>query len=144
MEEQYKTLTKYDKIVGGLQGANNLATKPTTIQWVEFLTGEAETFIVHTVRAEYKVEIKKGLVVKAETRVGNFIILNFVDQHGTQRLVLPPKVAETIARQSETLKKKDDARRKKTRSEQMRELMRERMANGFVPTFQKTSGAVGG
>lgn len=142
MEEQYKTINKYDRAVGGLQGANNLQAKPTTIQHVEYLTGEAETFIIQTIRAEYKVKVQKGLVKTEETRVGNFIILNFVDKDGTKRLILPPKVSETIDRQGETLRKKDDARKKKNRSEQMRELMRERMANGFVPNFQKTSSAV--
>lgn len=136
-EQQYKTVSKYDRAFGGLQAANNLIAKPTTIQHVEFITGEAETFIIQTIRAEYKVKLQKGWDVTDETRVGDFIVLNFVDKDGTKRLILPPKVSETIARQSETLKKKDDARRKKNRSEQMKEIMRERMANGFVPNFQK-------
>lgn len=139
MEEQYKTISKYDRAFGGLQAANNLIAKPTTIQYVEPITGEAETFIVQTIRAEYKVEVKKGWDVTIETRVGNFIVINFVDKDGTKRLILPPKVSETIDRQSDSLKKKDDARKKKNRSEQMKEVMRERMANGFVPNFQKAS-----
>lgn len=144
MEEQYKTISKYDRAFGGLQGANNLLTKPTTIQYVEPITGEAETFIVQTIRAEYKVQIKKGWDVITETRVGNFIVINFVDKDGTKRLILPPKVSETIDRQGETLKRKDDARKKQERSKQMKEIMRERMENGFVPNFRKTSSAVGG
>jgi hypothetical protein len=128
--EQYETLSKFDRAFAGLQGGNNLPTKPATVEYVEPITGDAETFIVQTVRAEYKVSIKKGWDVSTETRTGDFIVVKFVDKDGTKRLILPPRVAETIHRQHEALSKKNRANASKA-------VMRERIANGFVPAFSR-------
>lgn len=136
-EQQYQTISKFDRILGSLQGANNLAVKATTIQTIEGLTGEAETYVVQTVRAEYKAEIRKGLKIHTETRVGDFIVLHIVDKEGTKRVILPPRVTDTIKRQAAALDKKATAKRKADLRERMKLAMQERMANGFVPTFQK-------
>lgn len=130
MENQYETISKFDRAFGGLQGGNNLPTKPTTIEYVEPITGDAETFIVQTIRAEYKVEIRKGWDIKTETRIGDFIVIKVVEKDGTKRIILPPKVSDTIARQSEALSKKN-------RKNLAKQKMRERMANGWKPNFQK-------
>jgi len=130
MENNYETLSKFDRAFSGLQGGNNLPTKPTTIEYVEPITGEAETFIVQTIRAEYKVCVTKGWETKTETRVGDFIVIKYVDKDGTKRLILPPRVADTIERQHTALSKKN-------RTNASKSAMKQRMANGFVPTFQK-------
>lgn len=132
MEQQYETISKFDRAFGGLQGGNNLPTKPTTIEYVEPITGDAETYIVQTIRAEYKVEIRKGWDIKTETRIGDFIVIKVVEKEGTKRIILPPKVSDTIARQS-------DALTKKNRKNLAKAKMKERMANGWVPTFAKKS-----
>ena len=49
--EQFETLTKYDRVYAGLLGGNNLLTKATTVEYVQNLTGETETYIVQTVKA---------------------------------------------------------------------------------------------
>ena len=132
MPEQYETLDKFDKGLAGLQGANNVETKPTTIQHVEYLTGAAETFTVQTVRAEYKVKIKVGWETTEEVRTGDFIVLTVMDKEGTKRIILPPKVTDTIRRQAEAVSKK-------TRIKKSKLAMKERMANGYVPHFQKVA-----
>jgi hypothetical protein len=111
---EYATLSKFDRAFSGLQGGNNLSTKPATVEYVEPITGEAETYIVQTVRQ----------------KAGDSIVVKFVDKEGTKRLILPPKVANTIERQRKAL----TAMSRKISSKAS---MRERMANGFVPNFQK-------
>lgn len=128
--EQYETISKFDRQLGGLQGGNNLPTKATTIQNVEPITGEAETFVVQTIRAEYKVEIRKGWEVETQTRFGDFVVLHIVDKEGTKRIILPPKVTDTLARQSVALSKK-------ARTNASKAAMKERMLNGWKPSFTK-------
>jgi hypothetical protein len=80
------TLSKFDRAVAGLQGGNQLRTKPTTIEHTH-MTGEAETFIVQTIRDEK----------------GDHIIIKFVDKEGVKRIVCPPRVSNTIAAQRDAL-----------------------------------------
>lgn len=129
---QERTLSKFDRAVAGLQGGNNLPSKPTTIQHIEPNTGAMETFTVQTVRAEYETMVTNRKTGKREkqTKVGDYIILTFFDQDGLARLVLPPEVTNTIANHSVALSKK-------ARTIASKNAMQERMANGFVPTFQK-------
>lgn len=130
MEEQYQTISKFDRVLGGLQGGNNLDVKAATIQNIEPITGEAETYVVQTVRAEYKVQIRKGWEVTTELRIGDFIVLHIVDKEGTKRVILPPKVSATIARQAASISIR-------ARSNASKAAMKERMANGYVPTPPK-------
>jgi hypothetical protein len=112
--EQYETISKFDRAFAGLQGGNNLQTKPTTIESVNNITGEAETFIVQTIRAE--------------DRKGDFIVVKFLDKDGHIRLILPPKVSATIARQAQALT--DRARSNAAKAQAM-----ERKLRGEVPGF---------
>lgn len=112
MPEQYETLTKYDRVYAGLLGGNNLLTKATTIEEVQNLTGETETFIVQTVRSQ----------------TGDYIVIKFMDKEGVKRLVLPPRVANTIQRQH-------DALTSRSRSVKSKAAMRERMGRGELPGF---------
>lgn len=135
-EPQYETISKFDRAFAGLQGGNNLPTKPTTIEYVEPITGDAETFVIQTIRAEYRVQIKKGWDVTTETRVGDFIIVKFMDKDGVRRLILPPKVADTIQRQHDSLSRKN-------RTNASKAAMKERMANGWKPNFNKSGKGAG-
>lgn len=121
-------LSKYERTLAGLQGGNALATKATTIENVNF-AGEASTYIVQTVRAEYKVGDK--------TKTGDFIVIKYIDNDGTIRIILPPKVSATIDRQRVAVEKRAQAVSKKARSAAAKVAMQERMAAGWKPTFSK-------
>jgi hypothetical protein len=115
---EYETLNKFDRAYAGLIGGNNLLTKPTTVENVEKMTGEAETFVVQTIR----------------NTEGDNIIVKYMDKEGVKRLILPPKVASTIGRQH-------DALSAKSRSIASKQVMKERMDRGEVPGFTKRSTA---
>ena len=124
-----KTRTKFDMAVSGLQGGNNPETRPTTIEHTA-LTGEQESYMVQTIRHEYKVRVmnKKTGEWETQTRIGTSVILKVMDADArTVRLVLPPKVTDAIASQRIAVSKK--ARRIASKA-----AMQERMANGYVPT----------
>jgi hypothetical protein len=80
-------ISKFDRAVAGLQGGNNLAAKATTIEHIDPILGEAETYIIQTVRDQK----------------GDHVIVKFVDKEGVKRLILPPKVTGTIVRQRDAL-----------------------------------------
>jgi hypothetical protein len=101
MPEIDNTIPKYDRVRGGLEGVA-LFTKPSTVQHVQTVTGRAETFIVRTARQE---------------EVGDTIFIECVDEAGVTRLALPPKVANTIARQREALTTKGRSRAAKARAQ---------------------------
>jgi hypothetical protein len=81
------TISKFDRAYSGLIDGNAVMTRATTIEYVQKVTGEAETFILQTVRNED----------------GDNIILKFVDKDGNKRLILPPRVCAAIASQRDSL-----------------------------------------
>jgi phage/plasmid primase-like uncharacterized protein len=81
------TISKFDRAYSGLIDVNAVMTRATTIEYVQKVTGEAETFIVQTIRNED----------------GDNIVLKFVDKDGNKRLILPPRVANIIASQRDAL-----------------------------------------
>ena len=86
MPEQYETISKFDRIYGGLHKVA-LWVKATTIKYVQNVTGEAETYIVQTCRHDD----------------GDTLFIEIIDKSGTTRVVLPPSVCRTIARQHDAL-----------------------------------------
>lgn len=88
------TVAKYDRIRGGLHGVA-MFTKPSTIKNVEVVTGRAETFIIETARHE----LRTG----EEGQMGDTIFIECMDETGVTRLALPPRVANAIAAQRESL-----------------------------------------
>jgi hypothetical protein len=110
---------KYDRMYGNLIDVS-LATKPSTVKVVQPLTGRAETFIIQTLR---------------HADNGDFVFIECADEHGLVRLALPPKVANAIASQRESLTKR-------RRSIASRTTMRNRMAAGEVISFKKRKVAV--
>ena len=87
MDGADNTIQKYDRIRGGMQGVA-LFTKPSTIRNIQTITGRAETFVVETSRHE---------------ELGDYIFVECVDENGVVRLCLPPKVANAIASQRDSL-----------------------------------------
>lgn len=107
-------LSKYDRLYGGVLDVS-LATKPSTVKTVQPITGKTETFVIQTCRHEES---------------GDYIFIECMDENGVVRLALPPKVANLIAAQRESLTKR-------RRSISSKATMKARMAAGEVLGFQK-------
>lgn len=108
-------ISKYDRTYGGMHDVC-IRTKPSTINNIEKMTGRTETFIVETMRhAEY----------------GDFIFLRCIDEAGVVvRLALPPKVANVIASQRDSLTTK-------RRSIAGKSVAKARKDRGELPGFAK-------
>jgi predicted aspartyl protease len=107
-------ISKYDRRYGALIDAF-IHTKPSTVKVHETITGRSETFIIQTVRHEEQ---------------GDYVFVECIDELGTTRLALPPKVANAIAAQRESLTKRK-------RSIASKRNMRNRIAAGEVLGFQR-------
>ena len=84
-----------------------------------------ETFIVQT----YRMPMDRGFG-KGKKHIGDLIFLQHIDGEKTTRLVIPPEVAETIARQRTQVSDK-------LRSRIAKRTMQERKDRGEVFGFQK-------
>jgi hypothetical protein len=116
MPEQYRTIDKFDRMMGALVDLPDVAhTKPSAVTTVSPLIGEAQTFIIQTFR---------------QAEVGDTIFLQYVDGTASVRLAIPPKAAEAIARQH-------DALTAKVRKRVGKEQAAARKARGEVPAFLK-------
>jgi hypothetical protein len=107
-------ITKFDRIRGGLLDVA-LFTRPSTIQNIESITGKSETFIVQSCRFEDK---------------GDYIFVQLVDDAGVIRIVLPPKVANAIAAQR-------DSMTGTRRSKAAQRTAQDRKDRGELPGFMK-------
>lgn len=87
---EHEVVSKYDRLYGGIHDIG-LSTKPSTVKNVQTITGKTETFVIQTIR-------------HAEN--GDYIFLECMDETGVVRLALPPKVANLIASQRESLTKR--------------------------------------
>jgi hypothetical protein len=112
--EDSNTLTKYDRMRGQL---NEMAlfTKPSTVRSVQSITGKTETFVIETCRHD---------------DLGDFIFIECMDEVGVTRLALPPKVANAIAAQRDSL----TTRRRSIASKR---IAKERKERGELPGFMK-------
>lgn len=113
MEQEYQ-VSKYDRIRGGLHGVA-LFTKPSTIKNVQSITGESETFVIETARHE---------------EMGDFVFIEMMDKSGVLRVALPPRAANAIAAQRDSL----TARR---RSIAAKAVAKGRKDRGEVPGFMR-------
>jgi hypothetical protein len=110
------TINKYDRMYGSLKGDNaTTMTKPSTVKDVMF-TGQTVTYVVQTARND--------------ERGGDHIFIECMDETGVTRLALPPRVANAIASQRESL----TSRR---RSLAGKRLAKERKDRGEVPGFMR-------
>lgn len=109
----------YNRVVGNLDGLPDVRkTRPTTVATVHPLIGEAQTFVIQTYRQHEQ---------------GDTVLLQYIDAETSYRIVIPPKVADTIARQR-------DALTKRGRSETGARVMAERMARGERPELHLAKG----
>lgn len=113
MADTTQTISKYDLTYGSVIDIG-LATKPTTIETVQAVTGISESFIIQRVRTEH----------------GDYLFIKSVGVEGLIRLALPPKVTAAIDRHGVALTKRNRKRAGKRNAA-------ERMANGWVPDFTK-------
>jgi predicted aspartyl protease len=115
VSESYKTARdSFDRILGHLTGMPDVTkTGATTIREAAPVTGDGQTFVVQTFRQKEK---------------GDFILLEYLDAGGAQRIVIPPKVTATIARQR-------DALTARVRRDNAKQAAADRKARGEVPAF---------
>jgi len=114
------TVSKYDRVRGGLEGVA-LFTKPSTVKNTQIITGKSETFVIETAR---------------HAELGDTIFVECMDDAGVTRLALPPKVANAIASQRESL----TSRRRSILS---KENARARKERGELPGFMSNPGRGG-
>lgn len=111
------TISKFDRVRGGLKDVA-LFTQPSTVQFLQPLTGKSETFIVETCRYP-----EHG---------GDYIFLQVVDENGTVRVSLPPRVANAIASQRDSLttrrRRIAGIERGKQLTEEQKQVLRDRLA----------------
>lgn len=114
MSEAYKTIDKFDRMLGALHSLPDVAaTQPSTVVAVLPLIGSAQTYIIQTLRQKEQ---------------GDTIFVQYVDDQGSVRLVIPPAAADAIARQR-------DALTAKNRKRAARESAQRRKAAGIQPAF---------
>lgn len=109
-----ETVSKYDRVRAGLQDVA-MFTRPSTIKNVQGITGRSETFVVETCRHD---------------ELGDYIFVECVDDLGVTRLALPPKVANAIASQRDSL----TARRRSLAGQRQAKARKDR---GELPGFMK-------
>lgn len=115
-EQQYRTVDKFDLMMGNLKGLPDVTwSKETTINAVLPVVGAAQMFVVQTCR---------------QSENGDTLFVVYVDGERSVRLVLPPKVTEAIARQRDSLTTK--VRRKVGKASAAA-----RKARGELPGFMK-------
>lgn len=113
-QQTYATPDLFDRAIGALTGRPDVTeTKPSTIRTVTPLIGESQLFIVQTYR---------------ERERGDSIFVECVSASGSVRLVIPPQVADAIARQRDSLSTK-------VRSKVAKSVMADRIAAGYKPSF---------
>lgn len=113
----------FDRMIGLLDGLTGVTqTAPSTKIVITPLVGNAETFIVHTAR---------------QAEVGDWVFLQHADKEGMTRIVIPPAVADTIARQREAVRKAAVRKAGRAQAPRLRQMHADRMARGEAPAFLK-------
>ncbi len=109
--------TKFDRALGALVGIPDVIhTAPTTIRSTTPIVGGAQTFIVQTYRQ------------RDGEKSGDTVFLEYVDESGTVRLVIPPSVTACISRQRDSLTARSRSKAAKAAAE-------DRKARGIKPGF---------
>jgi hypothetical protein len=109
-----RTVSQFDRVRGGLEGVA-MFTKPSTVKSVQIITGKTETFIVETAR---------------HSELGDTIFVECMNEDGLVRLALPPRVANAIARQRDSLTTR-------ARSKAGKLVAQERKDRGELPGFMR-------
>jgi hypothetical protein len=101
--------TDYDRMISGFEGLPDVTkTSPATVRTITPLIGKSQTFIIQTIRQQ---------------STGDHVFLEIVSDAGAIRVMLPPKAADTIARQRAALSTK-------VRSKHAKRVMADRIARG--------------
>lgn len=115
----------YDRLMSAYDGLPGvIKTKPSTVRTVAPILGSSQTWVLTTFRQRQEVGGGKGV------RARDFIFLEAMSKEGMVRLVLPPQVADAIARHRESLTKR-------SRRSAAKAVAADRMARGEVPGFLK-------
>lgn len=113
---EQETVSKFDRIRGGLHNVATF-TKPSTVQNIQTITGTSETFIIETCRFEDQ---------------GDTIFIQRIDENQQAvRIALPPRVADVIAYQRDSLSTKRRRAAGKARAAADKE-------KGILPGFMRT------
>jgi hypothetical protein len=116
---QNVTRDKFDRALGSLVGIPDVIhTSPATIRAMSPLIGSSQTFIVQTFRQ------------REDEKTGDTVFIEYVDESGTVRMVLPPAVTKVIARQRDSLTGRARSKAAKATAE-------DRKARGIAPGFMK-------
>jgi hypothetical protein len=116
---------EFDNLVRRLTGLpDTVSTKPSTVTTVTPLVNQVTTWIVQTYRRSERNEA--GVIVKS----GDIIFLQYIDASGGKRFVIPPDVADAIARQRDALGTKNRKRAARANADR-------RKAAGVKPNFTK-------
>lgn len=107
----------FDRLIGNLDGLPDVVkTKPTTNTVIEPIVGHSRTFVTRTYRQRDR---------------GDFVFIEMISRAGLVRLVIPPEVADAIARQRDGLTAR-------TRQKAARTVAAARKAQGLKPGFKMT------
>lgn len=117
MSEDIKTtLSYFDRAIGTLHGLPDVvSTKETTMRVVPTFGFGSHTYIIQSYR---------------QRESGDTIFLEITSDAGATRIVIPPAVADTIARQRDQLTAKSRSRAGKRNAE-------DRKSRGLQPGFMK-------
>lgn len=116
--------TVFDRTMRSLTNrADVTTTKATTVRHLTPVKEEAQTFIIQTLRAP-----------AADAVGGDFIFVEYIGTEGSTRIVLPPGVADVIARQRDALTTKNRKRAAKERAAADK-------AAGIAPGFMRVKTA---
>ena len=92
-DEQSKLGDTFDRMSRALTGLpDTVHTKPSTVVTTTPLIALTQTFIIQTYR---------------QREQGDIVFLQYIGGDGTYRIVLPPEVADVIARQRDALSTKN-------------------------------------
>ena len=123
-EPQYLRFDKFDKTVGSLSSrADVTKTKAATLT--------VESPVIGT--SQYTVQTYRVKDID-DARPRDYVTIVYVDGDGSQRLVLPPQVADAIVRQRDALSK---VNRRRASSATGKRLAAERKARGELPAFMQ-------
>jgi hypothetical protein len=118
---EYQTVDAFDRLIGSLSGLPGVVhSREATITIATIV--ESSTFIVQTYRLP---------------ELGDTIFLQRVDRNGAVRIAIPPKVAEAIARQRDSLSTQRRRVVGQAQAPRLRQLAAERKAAGIEPAFMK-------
>ena len=107
MDDDYRVVDAFDRKRASMDGRPDVTrTRVSTIRNIDPLVGNVTTFLIESVR---------------EKDSGDTIFIEVATQDGNQRIVIPPKAANVIARQRDSLTTRVRSKLAKAQAEQRKE-----------------------